>query len=171
MYFCLKVLPTDRIPFLQSTLPFIFSSLRSSLTLCILSNFGCMSHSSLFIIHSGSSNYCPFCILSIDAPRLPKYARFLSVGKCLQTIPISCVISAIFLTQLETKLFHAFPGLQIQYSATILSNHRFMEVMGHCFNVATRFFTIFMAICPFTNSSLLIVVLHFKILDLEVSSP
>ena len=47
----------------------------------------------------------------------------------------------------------------------------FMEVMGDHFNAATRFFTIFAAICSLTSSSLAIVVLHFEILDVEVSSP
>ena len=45
------------------------------------------------------------------------------------------------------------------------------EVMGDHFNAATRFFTIFAAICPLTSSSLAIVVLHFEIPDVEVSSP
>ena len=99
--------------------------------------FGCMGHSSLCNNNSGPSNHSPFCILSIDAPQLLKSASFLSVGQCLQTIPVSCGISAIFLTQLETKTFHAFLGLQIQYSATILSNHTFMEVIGNrcCYQV------------------------------------
>ena len=129
-----------------------------------------MGHSSLFNNNSSPSNHSPFCILLIDAPWLPKSASFLSVGQCLQTIPVSCGISAIFLTQLETKTFHVFLGLQIQYSATILSNHTFMEVIGNRFNAATRFFTIFVAISPLTSSSLVIVVLYLEILDLEVSS-
>lgn len=76
------------------------------------------------------------------------------------------MISAIFLTWLETKTIHAFPGLQIKYSGIILSIHTLTEVMGYCFNPATRFFTIFSAICPLTCSSLAIVVLRFEILDL-----
>ena len=111
--FCLEVLPTDQVPFLQSTAPFIFLVCALSLTLCVLSNFGCLGHSSLFNNNSGPSNHCPFCILSIDALWLPKSDRFLSVGQCLQTIPVSYVISAILLTQLETKAFHTFLGLQI----------------------------------------------------------
>ena len=149
---------------------FCFSGL-CSFAYTLRSLFGCMGHSSLCNNNSGPSNHSPFCILSIDALRLLKSASFLSVGQCLQTIPVSCGISAIFLTQLETKTFHAFLGLQIQYSATILSNHTFMEVIGNRFNAATRFFTIiFVAISPLTSSSLVIVVLYLEILDLEESS-
>ena len=64
-----------------------FSSLCSSLTLCTLpSNFDCTCLSSLFINYSGRSNHCHF-MLSIDAPRLPKSARFICWAMSLNVSP------------------------------------------------------------------------------------
>ena len=155
--FCPQVRHTGQVLFLQGTAPLLFPvcALRlhsaSSPTLVVRSILLCLSTTLALQTTVPSASY------RLTHRGFLSLPDSLIVRQCLQKIPVSCLISAIFLTRLETKTFHPFPGLQIQYSATILFIHTFTEVMGHHFNAPTSFFTIFAAICPLTSSSLTIV--------------
>ena len=63
--------------------------LDSSLTLFVVTSSGCVGHSLSSSSQSGPENQFPFSILSKFAPRLPRSAKFLSVGQCFQIILVS----------------------------------------------------------------------------------
>jgi hypothetical protein len=85
-------------------------------------------------------------ILSIEAPRLPKSAKFSSDGQYFQLMPISSVISAIFRVRFDTKTFQDLSGLAMQNKATRLSIHTVTDAIGHLLNAATKFLAILAAI-------------------------
>lgn len=80
------------------------------------------------------------------------------------------MISAIFLTWLETKTFHGLPGLHIQYKAVILSIQIVVDLMSQRCKALLMFFAMLAAMCSLISSSLGIVVLRFDILDFNVKS-
>lgn len=98
-----------------------FSSLCSSLTLCTLPfDFDRTCLSSLFINYSGRSNHC-HVMLSIDAPRLPKSARFICWTMSLNDSPrLLCDLSDL-LHLVGNENYPRFPGIAhpVQWHHTV----------------------------------------------------
>jgi hypothetical protein len=118
----------------------------SSKTVFVLSSFGCFGHLSGLTSHSGPLNQPSFPILSIEAPQLPKSAKYSSDGQYFQPMPTSSVILAIFRVRFDTKTFQDLSGLAIQNKATRLSIHTATDAIGHLLNAATKFLAILAAI-------------------------